>query len=153
MPKINFLRQKNVTCSEGADKQTDRQTDRDSKYRRTYRIFLVIFFLDFFIDERSKKKQARRTAMDRSNIDNSWNREKLVLAAVYRSLAGKINQNSHSQIIISIDIYQSVPHGINQLQRESWKVTSLCLFILRRRRSECFLLFVNTWNVHKHTDA
>ena len=30
--------------------------------------------------------------MDRSNIDNSWNREKLVLAAVYRSLAGKINQ-------------------------------------------------------------
>ena len=30
--------------------------------------------------------------MDRSNIDNSWNREKLVLAAVYRSFAGKINQ-------------------------------------------------------------
>ena len=98
-------------------------------------------------------KQAHRTAMDRSNIGNSWNREKLVLAAVYRSLAGKINQNSHSQIIISIDIYQSVPHGINQLQRESWKVTSVRLFILRRRRSECFLLFVNTWNVHKHTDA
>ena len=30
--------------------------------------------------------------MDRSNIDNSWNREKLVFDAVYRSLAGKINQ-------------------------------------------------------------
>ena len=54
-------------------------------------------------------KQARRTAMDRSNIGNSWNREKLVLAVVYRSLAGKINQNSHSQIIISIDILSKCP--------------------------------------------
>ena len=33
---------------------------------------------DRMSDSKFERKQARRTAMDRSNIDNSWNREKLV---------------------------------------------------------------------------
>ena len=64
-----------------------------------------------------KKKQARRTAMDRSSIGYLWNvakHSRRLKIALSRSK----NQNSHLQIIISIDIHQRVPYGKNQLQRE-----------------------------------
>ena len=51
------------------------------------------------------KEQARRTAMDRSNIGNSWNREKTLF--LLRSIAAwrVKNQNTHLQIIISMDTH------------------------------------------------
>ena len=61
---------------------------------RLYNTLFTVFSWCKFKSETQKIliEQARRTAMDRSNIGNSWNREKLVLASVYRSLAGKINR-------------------------------------------------------------
>ena len=58
--------------------------------------------------------------MDRSNIgklSNVAKHSRRLKIAISRSK----NQNSHLQIIISIDIYQSVLYGKNQLQREKKK--------------------------------
>ena len=60
-------------------------------------------FLDPKLWFEPKEKQARRTAMHRSNVGNSWNREKFVFTAVYRSLAGK--KSKHSFTNHNIDGY------------------------------------------------
>ena len=68
-------------------------------------------------NKQTKKKQARRTAMDRSNKGNLLNvakHSRRLKLAISRSK----NQNSHLQNIISIDIHQRVPHSQNQVQRE-----------------------------------
>ena len=63
----------------------------------------------------NKKKQAWQTAMDRSDIGNLWNEAKhsrRLKIAISRSK----NQNSHLQIIVSIDIHQIVPHGKSHIK-------------------------------------
>ena len=71
-------------------------------------------------------KQARRTAIDRSNIGNLLNvakHSRRLKIALSRSK----NQNSHLQIKISIDIHQRVPHGQSKNQREITFSTGLSL--------------------------
>ena len=69
-----------MTCRADTDRQTNKQTEI-VKTDGPIDFFWVIFFLHFFIDEwsnicnkkkkkQNKTKQARRTAMDRSNIGN-----------------------------------------------------------------------------------
>ena len=74
-------------------------------------------FKDRLIYDQTLLRQARRTAVDRSNIGNLWN-----VAKHSRRLKIDIsrskNQNTHLQITIPIDIHQRVPHGMSQLQRE-----------------------------------
>ena len=70
------------------------------------------------------QKQARRTAMDRSNIGNLWYEAKpsrRLKIAISRSK----NQNSHLQIIISIDIHQWVPYGKNLLVHHAYICSNL----------------------------
>ena len=67
--------------------------------------------------------------MDRSNIGNLL----LINVAKHsrrlkKALSRSKNQNSHLQIIISIDIHQRVPHGKSKLQGEITFSTGLSLY-------------------------